>query len=113
MLFCGFEILEPLLQEGKWDFSIHSATSDGTQLQSGDEIVSFEGKTRDLLAMERTLLNFLQRLSGVATHTHAFCRAAPDLIVLDTRKTMPGWRVLDKYAVRIGGGRIIDFAWEI
>ncbi len=105
MLFCGFEILEPLLQEGKWDFSIHSAISDGTQLHSGDEIVSFEGITRDLLAMERTLLNFLQRLSGVATHTRAFCMATSDLIVLDTRKTMPGWRVLDKYAVRIGGGR--------
>ena len=105
MLFCGFEIFEPLLQEGKWDFSIHSACSDGTQLHSGDEIVSFEGITRDLLAMERTLLNFLQRLSGVATHTRAFCMAISDLIVLDTRKTMPGWRVLDKYAVRIGGGR--------
>jgi nicotinate-nucleotide pyrophosphorylase (carboxylating) len=105
LVFCGIEIFEPLIQEGKWNFSMEVSVSDGVQVAPGDELVSFTGATRDLLAMERTLLNFLQRLSGVATVTQRFCAARPGLIVLDTRKTMPGWRVLDKYAVRIGGGR--------
>lgn len=105
LVFCGIEIFEPLIQEGKWNFSMEVSVTDGVQVQPGDELVSFTGATRDLLAMERTLLNFLQRLSGVATVTQRFCAARPGLIVLDTRKTMPGWRVLDKYAVRVGGGR--------
>jgi nicotinate-nucleotide pyrophosphorylase (carboxylating) len=105
LVFCGIEIFEPLIQEGKWNFSMEVSVTDGVQVAPGDELVSFTGATRDLLAMERTLLNFLQRLSGVATVTQRFCAARPGLIVLDTRKTMPGWRVLDKYAVRIGGGR--------
>ena len=105
LVFCGIEIFEPLIQEGKWNFSMEVSVTDGVQVESGDELVSFTGATRDLLAMERTLLNFLQRLSGVATVTQRFCAARPGLIVLDTRKTMPGWRVLDKYAVRVGGGR--------
>ena len=105
LVFCGIEIFEPLIQEGKWNFSMEVSVTDGVQVVPGDELVSFTGATRDLLAMERTLLNFLQRLSGVATVTQRFCAARPGLIVLDTRKTMPGWRVLDKYAVRIGGGR--------
>ena len=61
-----------------------------------------------MLAVERTLLNFLGRMSGVATLTHRYVQTArqanPDVRVLDTRKTLPGWRELDKYAVRKGGG---------
>lgn len=105
MVFCGAELFEPLIQEGKWSIQSSLATSDGEDLAHGSIIATLEGYTRDLLAIERTLLNFLQRLSGVATETASFCRAQPDLIILDTRKTMPGWRVLDKYAVRVGGGR--------
>ena len=61
---------------------------------------------RPLLTVERTLLNFLQALSGVATYTRKFVDAVAgtDAIILDTRKTTPGWRYLEKYAVRMGGG---------
>lgn len=105
MVYCGAELFDPLIQEGKWSIQIIQAASDGDHLVHGSTIATLEGFTRDLLAIERTLLNFLQRLSGVATKTASFRRAQPDLIILDTRKTMPGWRVLDKYAVRVGGGR--------
>lgn len=105
MVFCGSELFAPLIQEGKWSIKSTLTVADGDNLVNGSTIASLEGFTRDLLAMERTLLNFLQRLSGVATKTASFCRAEPGLIILDTRKTMPGWRVLDKYAVRVGGGR--------
>src|SRR5439155_13783189 len=63
------------------------------------------GRMRSILAAERTALNFLQRLSGIATLTRRYVEAvAGRSQVLDTRKTTPGWRVLEKYAVRMGGG---------
>jgi nicotinate-nucleotide pyrophosphorylase (carboxylating) len=65
------------------------------------------GPVRSLLSAERTALNFIQRLSGLATRTAAFVAAVKgtNAVILDTRKTTPGWRVLEKYAVRQGGGR--------
>jgi len=80
---------------------------DGYRASTGDKIVSIEGSTRALLAAERTALNFLQRLSGIATLTHSIVESISpaECRVVDTRKTTPGWRVLGKYAVRIGGGR--------
>lgn len=69
-------------------------------------LVRIRGPLRSLLGAERVILNFLQRMSGVATHTHRFVRrvAATDAKIYDTRKTMPGMRLLDKYGVRCGGG---------
>lgn len=69
-------------------------------------LVRIRGPLRSLLAAERVILNFVQRMSGVATHTHRFVRraAGADAKIYDTRKTMPGMRLLDKYAVRCGGG---------
>ncbi len=80
---------------------------DGDCVVSGDEIASVAGPMRAILAMERTALNFLQRLSGVATLTARFVAevAGTGAVILDTRKTTPGWRALEKYAVRCGGGR--------
>ena len=79
---------------------------DGDALAIGAEIARIEGPMRALLAMERTALNFLQRLSGIATLTARFVDAVAGTktAVLDTRKTTPGWRALEKYAVRCGGG---------
>jgi nicotinate-nucleotide pyrophosphorylase (carboxylating) len=79
---------------------------DGSPLSRGDVIARLHGNTRALLAAERTALNFLQRLSGVATLTraHVDAVAGTRARVLDTRKTTPGWRLLEKYAVRMGGG---------
>jgi len=79
---------------------------DGDRLEPGDLLARVEGSMRSLLAMERTALNFLQRLSGVATLTARFVVevAGTKAVILDTRKTTPGWRALEKYAVRCGGG---------
>jgi nicotinate-nucleotide pyrophosphorylase (carboxylating) len=69
-------------------------------------LLRVRGPARALLSAERVILNFLQRMAGVATHTHRFVRRVEGTgaKIYDTRKTLPGWRVLDKYAVRAGGG---------
>jgi nicotinate-nucleotide pyrophosphorylase (carboxylating) len=79
---------------------------DGVTLKRGDRIAVVEGPTRSILTVERTALNFLQRLSGVATQTRKYVDVVAGLKtnLLDTRKTTPGWRLLEKYAVRAGGG---------
>ncbi len=80
---------------------------DGSGLVTGQVIARVAGPLRALLAAERLALNFLQRLSGVATATRAYVDAIAGAAaaIYDTRKTTPGWRVLEKYAVRAGGGR--------
>ena len=78
---------------------------DGSRVQSGEVIALVQGQARGLLEAERTALNFLQRLCGTATLTSKFVDAAANRItILDTRKTTPGFRALEKYAVRCGGG---------
>jgi nicotinate-nucleotide pyrophosphorylase (carboxylating) len=79
---------------------------DGDAVQKGDIVMELAGPTAGLLSGERTALNFLQRLSGVATQTHSYVQALGNTKtqLLDTRKTTPGWRWLEKYAVRMGGG---------
>lgn len=80
--------------------------SDGTQLQTGTQVCYLQGPADTLLAAERTVLNFLQRLCGVATLTRRYVDRVKEFNtkIYDTRKTLPGWRDLDKYAVRCGGG---------
>lgn len=80
---------------------------DGDRLNAGTEIAKLSGNTRALLAGERVALNFLQHLSGIATLTARYVERVKGLKaeVLDTRKTLPGLRQLEKYAVRVGGGR--------
>jgi nicotinate-nucleotide pyrophosphorylase (carboxylating) len=82
------------------------AVPDGTATQRGLVLATVSGPLRAILAAERTALNFLQRLSGVASLTRKFVDAAAGFRakILDTRKTTPGWRLLEKYAVRAGGG---------
>lgn len=79
---------------------------DGDRVARGDVLATVTGPTRALLTAERTALNLLSRISGVATHTRAWADALADhkATVLDTRKTTPGLRILEKYAVRAGGG---------
>lgn len=80
--------------------------ADGSPVAPGTRLAVVSGPLRNLLAAERTALNFLQRLSGIATLTRKYVDAAAGTraAVLDTRKTTPGWRLLEKYAVRAGGG---------
>jgi nicotinate-nucleotide pyrophosphorylase (carboxylating) len=83
-----------------------SHVADGAEVARGDRLATVSGPTRALLTAERTALNLLCRMSGVATHTRAWADqlAGTKATVLDTRKTTPGLRVLEKYAVRAGGG---------
>jgi nicotinate-nucleotide pyrophosphorylase (carboxylating) len=94
-----FQRLDPALQ-------FDSSVEDGTPVVPGTRLATVRGAMAPILAGERTALNFLQRLSGVATQTRRFVDLVAGLPVrlLDTRKTTPGWRVLEKYAVRCGGG---------
>jgi len=80
---------------------------DGTRFRRRAELARVSGPAGSILAAERTALNFLQRLSGIATVTRRYVDAVrgTGTVILDTRKTVPGWRALDKYAVRCGGGR--------
>lgn len=79
---------------------------DGTKLGGATPVLFLTGKARSLLSAERVALNFMQRLSGIATLTRAYVDAVAGTSakILDTRKTTPGWRRLEKYAVRAGGG---------
>ena len=92
------------LMDGQMQFEV--SCSDGTRLQPGTEIARIRGKSRAMLTAERTALNYLCHLSGVATATHSIAEAIKPFgtRVTCTRKTMPGLRSLQKYAVRVGGG---------
>jgi nicotinate-nucleotide pyrophosphorylase (carboxylating) len=89
----------PLLQ-------FQALMEDGTQVQPGDRLGKVTGLMQGILMAERIALNFLQHLSGIATTTRQYVDAVEGLpcAILDTRKTIPGWRLLQKYAVRCGGG---------
>ena len=80
---------------------------DGDRVAQGDVIATVAGPARALLSAERVALNFLQRMSGIATMTRQFVDAVQgtSAVILDTRKTVPGLRLLDKWAVRLGGGQ--------
>src|SRR5919108_4708403 len=80
---------------------------DGDVLSAGMVVADLEGRARSLLTGERVALNFLQRLSGIATLTRRYVETVRgyNVEIIDTRKTTAGWRVLEKYAVRVGGGK--------
>lgn len=105
-VLAGVRCMPTILNRFAPNCSLGVGAADGQRIESGQQIATIEGPTREVLAAERTLLNLLSRLSGIATgtaeyvgrvsHTHAR--------LLDTRKTTPGLRGLEKYAVRCGGG---------
>ncbi|NKB66878.1 MAG: carboxylating nicotinate-nucleotide diphosphorylase [Candidatus Latescibacteria bacterium] len=102
----GLEVARTVFQRLDPQISFNARKADGEALQTDDELVRLQGPARTLLVGERTALNFLQRLSGVATLTRAYARAleGTQTRITDTRKTTPGFRHLEKYAVRLGGG---------
>jgi len=91
------------VSRGRWRLT----ASDGDRVAPGSVVARWEGSAANLLTMERIALNFLSRLSGIATQTRHFVDAVTgtSAAIYDTRKTTPGWRLLEKYAVRCGGGR--------
>ncbi|MEE9550325.1 MAG: carboxylating nicotinate-nucleotide diphosphorylase [Candidatus Binatia bacterium] len=102
----GLFLLERLFSFLDSDVQIRCLCRDGDQVSRGTVIAEAEGVVRALLMGERTALNFLQRLSGTATLTRRYVDTIKDLPskIIDTRKTTPGLRTLEKYAVRMGGG---------
>ena len=100
-----FETVDPAL-------SFHAKVEEGTRVEIGDQIAEVSGSVRSILSGERLALNLLQRLSGIATKTSEYAEAVAETKarVVDTRKTTPGMRFLEKYAVRIGGGYNHRFA---
>lgn len=109
------EVREPLVLSGvevaacvfaELGVRLEAHAADGAALEPGDLAAHVAGPAQGILTAERTALNFLQRLSGVATLTRRFCEAVAGTRaqIVDTRKTTPGWRSLEKYAVRCGGG---------
>lgn len=87
---------------------IQIAKRDGELINEGESLLSLEGPLRDILLIERTLLNLVSRLTGIATLTNRFVQEVRGAraLVCDTRKTTPGWRALEKFAVRCGGGTL-------
>ena len=105
-LIAGLEVVELLLGIVDSQLTLASVLLDGDKIEPGIEVGRIQGPARAMLNVERTALNFLRRLSGIATLTSKYVQAVADYAVkiIDTRKTTPGWRILEKYAVRVGGG---------
>jgi len=102
----GVEVAAAVFQQVDPKLSIQVVRESGTALVPGDTVLTVSGRTQSIVTGERVALNFLQRLSGVATLTRRFVQAVEGtgVRILDTRKTTPGLRVLEKQAVKAGGG---------
>lgn len=103
---CGLVVARYVFTTLDEGTGFEAQVGDGDEVDGGTVLASVEGPARAILSGERTALNFVQRLSGVATITSRYVEAAKgtDCVILDTRKTTPGLRDLEKYAVRCGGG---------
>jgi nicotinate-nucleotide pyrophosphorylase (carboxylating) len=106
IVVCGMDVAREILKCLDERLKLKVLVKDGQPAYVGCKIATIEGPLRSMLSAERVMLNFLQRLSGIATTTRKFVRAVQGTKakIYDTRKTMPGWRILEKYAVRCGGG---------
>lgn len=105
-VFCGADIIKQGFKTLNERIAVDFNVVDGTILKKGDIIATVEGSVIDLLAGERVILNLIQRMSGIATVTKQAVRktASVDTKICDTRKTTPGLRMIEKYAVTCGGG---------
>lgn len=106
-VLAGMQIIELCYRELGDEVTVELIREDGDQVIAGDHLARVKGPVRNLLTAERVILNLLQHASGIATQTREVVEALndPDIMVTDTRKTLPGLRQLQKYAVRCGGGR--------
>ena len=108
LVVCGGPVFARVFERVDRDVGIRLAAPEGARAKNGDELFVIEGRARALLVGERTALNFAQRLSGIATLAAAFVQAIPPgskAVIVDTRKTTPGLRALERYAVRTGGAK--------
>ena len=107
LVVCGIEFAETAFRQLSPAVKIKTPARDGQRVKAGASLLEISGPARAILTAERVALNFVQRLSGMATATARFVAAVKgtDAQILDTRKTTPGWRMFEKYAVACGGGR--------
>lgn len=105
LILAGLQVAQEVFTTLDPAMSFDTTFHDGDRIESRDEILTAQGKFRALLTGERTALNFLQRLSGISTLTRQYVDqvAGSKVRLTDTRKTTPGWRRLEKYAVKVGG----------
>jgi nicotinate-nucleotide pyrophosphorylase (carboxylating) len=106
-LLCGLPVVRIVFEELDPTLHLEPCVAEGATIEPGQTVARLAGRLGSILSGERLALNLLQRLSGIATATRAFVEAVEGtgVAILDTRKTTPGLRALEKYAVRVGGGR--------
>jgi len=106
LVVCGAAFVDEVFRRVDPDLEVRLEADEGARVGPGAGIVVLSGRVRSILEGERTALNFLTRTSGIATFTRRFVEAVEGtgVQIVDTRKTLPGWRMLDKYAVAVGGG---------
>jgi len=105
LTLCGVDVAAAVFARVDPALKVKLTAADGDRVKNGSKVLTVTGPTASLLTAERTALNFIQRLSGVATQSRRYADALAGTTtrVVDTRKTTPGWRALEKYAVRCGG----------
>lgn len=110
-ILCGCDVFKTVFETLSNDVRIKFYFKDGDEIQKGDKIADIEGPAKDLLMGERVSLNYIQRMSGIATETRKYQDAiAPyNAKIVDTRKTTPNFRAFEKYSVKIGGGALHRF----
>jgi nicotinate-nucleotide pyrophosphorylase (carboxylating) len=105
LVICGLEVAARVFTRVDPKLRVTLTAADGDRIRRGARVLNVTGPTASILTAERTALNFIQRLSGIATQSRKFAAAVmgTDVRIVDTRKTTPGYRALEKYAVRCGG----------
>ena len=105
-ILCGIDVLELIFKAVDSNIEIEKKFFDGDKINNSDVVVTLNGPLLSILSAERTVLNFIQRMSGISTITSKYVNLISEnnSKIYDTRKTLPGHRILDKYAVSIGGG---------
>lgn len=110
-IFCGRSVFETVFKVLSDKVNIKFYFNDGDEIKKGDKIADIEGPARYILMGERTALNYVQRMSGIATETNKYQKAIGEFKakIVDTRKTTPGFRAFEKYSVKMGGGSLHRF----
>lgn len=110
-IFCGKDVFETVFKVLSPSIEINFYFNDGDKIHKGDKIADITGPARYILMGERTALNYIQRMSGIATETHKYQVAIGEYKakIVDTRKTTPGFRAFEKYSVKAGGGSLHRF----
>ncbi len=110
-IFCGKSVFETVFKVLSEKVNIKFYFEDGDEIKKGDKIADIEGPARYILMGERTALNYIQRMSGIATETNKYQKAIGEYKakIVDTRKTTPGFRAFEKYSVKTGGGSLHRF----